>query len=275
MSKQFEKNNEPTRQGIGSLEIGLKILNLIAQSPHPLTLKNLSDKLEHSSSRLHKYLVSLLRMGYIAQSNGNSYSLGKASLTLGIAAIRRIDPIRLAFEAVDILNKNTDKTVSVTIWNGQAPLVIKWLDSSRPVAVNVRLGTELSPFYSASGRIFLANMPENRRLEIIDTFYENPPALPRHRGKVMHKEAFNEHLDSIRDNNICSFYGDFLPDINVIGSAIYDINGQISSVVSLMGMANDSDVEPNGYYYEMIKTCTHQVTEEICGQRANALASTL
>lgn len=268
MPNHIEKNKEITRQGIGSLEIGLKILNLIAQSPHPLTLKNLSDKLEHSSSRLHKYLVSLLRMDYIIQSNGNSYTLGKASLTLGVAAIRRIDPIRLAFEAVETLNQETDKTVSVTIWNGQTPLVIKWLDSSRPIAVNIRLGTELSPFYSVSGRIFLANLPEDRRSEIIDSFYENPPALPRHRGRVMQKEAFNKHLDAIKKDNICSFYGDFLPDINVTGSAIFDINGQISSVISLLGMANDSDVKPGGYYYKVVKSCTNQVTEAICGQHS-------
>ncbi|GAA0788947.1 IclR family transcriptional regulator [Marinobacterium sediminicola] len=266
MSDETEKTPEIQRQGIGSLEIGLRILDTLAESSRPLTLKSLSETLELSPSRLHKYMVSLVRTGYIAQENGSGYILGKSSLTLGVAALSRIDPIQSAFTAIDELNRSSDKTVSVTVWNGHAPLVIKWLDASQPVAVNVRLGMELSPFYSVSGRIFLAHLPEARRDQILDSFYANPPALPRYAGKSLDRDAFIEHLQKVKDENLCSFYGDFLPDINVVGSAIHDINGNISSVISLMGLNGDTDVRPGSRYSEMVKACAAQVTGEICGR---------
>ena len=265
MSETTEMKQDSTRQGIGSLEIGLRILNIIAQSPKPPTLKSLSDQLSHSPSRLHKYLVSLLRMEYITQINGSQYALGKASLTLGIASIKKIDPIKQALEAVERLSEETDKTVSVTIWNGHAPLVIKWLDASQQIAVNVRLGTELSPFFSVSGRIFLANLPLARRLKLVEDFYSDLPAKPRFQGKPLNQEAFNEHLDAIKESNLCTFSGDFLPDINVIGSGIYDINGNVSSVISLMGMANDCCTKVNSLYPRLVKEYANKVTEEICG----------
>lgn len=264
MSDQTEKTPDNQRQGIGSLEIGLRILNTLAESPRPLTLKNLSDRLELSPSRLHKYMVSLMRMDYINQDN-HSYVLGTSSLMLGVAALKRIDPIQQAFKAVEQLNADSDRTVSVTVWNGQAPLVIKWLDASQPVALNVRLGMELSPFFSVSGRIFLANLPVVRREQILDHFYRHPPALPRHRGKTLDRQGFSAHLEQIRQDNQCSFYGDFLPDINVVASAIYDINGNISSVISLMGMNGDTGVSPGSRYNEMVLACTRQVTGAICG----------
>lgn len=267
MTADTEKNPVPLRQGIGSLEIGLRILNTIAESPRPLTLKNLSDQLELSPSRLHKYIVSLLRMGYIMHDNGSSYTLGRSCLTLGVAAIRRIDPIRLAFTAVEELNETTDKTVSVTVWNGQAPLVIKWLDASQPVAVNIRLGLELSPFFSVSGRIFLANLPKERREAMLDAFFQQPLALPRHGGKLLQRDAFREHLDQVRQDNLCCFYGDYLPDLNVAASAIFDINGNISSVISLMGMAGDTDIRPGSALQQHLTGCAEQVTEAICGQQ--------
>lgn len=266
MNAEIEKNAETPRQGIGSLEIGLRILDTIAESARPLTLKNLSDQLGLSPSRLHKYVVSLLRMGYIAHANGSNYTLGKSSLTLGVAAIRRIDPIQLAFAAVDDLNETTDRTVSVTVWNGHAPLVIKWLDSSYPVAVNIRLGLELSPFFSVSGRIFLANLPHERREAMLDDFFSKPVALPRHGGRTLGQDAFRDHLDQVRDDNLCCFYGDYLPDLNVSGSAIYDINGNISSVISLMGMGGDTDVTPGSWLQQQLKACVQRVTDEICGQ---------
>ncbi|MBY4676710.1 IclR family transcriptional regulator [Marinobacterium arenosum] len=266
MPAETDKITDGQRQGIGSLEIGLRILDTLAESPKALTLKNLSEQLELSSSRLHKYMVSLMRMGYIAQDNGYGYTLGKSSLTLGVAALSRIDPIQSAFDAADQLNRDSDKTLSVTVWNGHAPLVIKWLDASLPVAVNVRLGMELSPFYSVSGRIFLAHLPEARLNQILDAFYSNPPALPRHQGQTLDRNAFEAHLRQVREENLCCFYGDFLPDINVVGSAILDINGNISSVISLMGLSGDIDVRPGSRYSEMVKSCARRVTEAICGR---------
>ncbi len=266
MSDETATTPDAQRQGIGSLEIGLRILDTLAESARPLTLKNLSDRLGLSPSRLHKYMVSLVRTGYIAQENGSGYILGKSSLTLGVAALSRIDPIQSAFTAVEELNRRSDKTVSVTVWNGQAPLVIKWLDASQPVAVNVRLGMELSPFFSVSGRIFLAHLPESRRDRVIDSFYANPPALPRYAGAPLDREAFIAHLEQVKEDNLCCFYGDFLPDINVVGSAIHDINGNISSVISLMGLNGDTDVRPGSHYSEQVKACAQRVTEEICGR---------
>ncbi|MBR9884442.1 MAG: IclR family transcriptional regulator [Oceanospirillales bacterium] len=253
------------RQGIGSLEIGLRILDTIAHAPQPLSLTELAKQLELSPSRLYKYLVSLMRTDYIVQDSANCYSLARASLTLGVAALRRIDPIQQTFEAVDHFNRSYDVTTSVAIWNGHAPLVIKWLDASRLVAVNVRLGIELSPFFSAAGRIYLANLPKARRQEMVDAFYEAPPALPRHCGKPMDKAMFRDHLAQIREQHYCCFYGDYLPDINVMGSPVYDINGNVLSVISIMGLSGDVEVAPGSRYHQALMACTQQVSDQICG----------
>ena len=257
---------ETTRQGISSLETGLRILKIISESPAAPNLKMLSDQLDMSSSLLHKYLVSLLRMDFIKQVNNSRYELSTQSLTLGISAIRRIDPIQLTIDAATHLQSYTDKTVSVTIWNGQFPLVIHWLDSSRPVSVNVRLGTQLSPFFSASGRLFLAHLPLNRRYKLIENFYTNPIALPRHQGKLLDKSSFIEHLEIIKDNNYCSFYGDFLPDINVVSSAVFDLNGKIPTVISLMGMAGDTPVEEGCDFHKFTLQIAESVTRRLCGR---------
>lgn len=267
MSAKTDSITESQRQGISSLEIGLNILNTLTRHAKPLPLKELSSILGLSSSRLHKYMVSLLRMGYISQEEGQGYVLSKSCLMLGVAALSRIDPIQSAFSAAHQLNAELDKTLSVTIWNGKAPLVIQWLDASQPIAVNIRLGMELSPFYSVSGRIFLANLPEKRLKAMLDEFYLNPPALPRYRGQHLERDAFEQHLMQIRHDNLCCFYSDFLPDINVVGSPVIDYNGHISSVISLIGLHGDTDVQPGSFYSEKIRRSAQSVTEAICGRR--------
>lgn len=261
-----QSSKESTRQGISSLETGLRILKIISESPVAPNLKMLSDQLDMSSSLLHKYLVSLLRMDFIKQVNNSRYELSTQSLTLGISAIRRIDPIQLTIDAATHLQSYTDKTVSVTIWNGSFPLVIHWLDSSRPVSVNVRLGTQLSPFFSASGRLFLAHLPLDHRFKLIESFYANPIALPRHHGKLLDKKSFIEHLEAIKDSNYCSFFGDFLPDINVVSSAVFDLNGKIPTVISLMGMAGDTPIQEGSDFHKFILQSAESVTRRLCGR---------
>lgn len=267
MSEEF-----PKRQGIGSLEIGLSILNYISVAPKPPTLKELSGALDLSPSRAHKYLVSLLREGYINQVNQTQYTLGNSSLTLGIAALRRINPIQLSYEAVDLLNVDTDKTVSVTVWNGTGPLVIKWLDSSQPISVNVRLGAELSPLNSASGRIFLAHLPATRREELIDHFYKTSKSLPKHNGKPIAREKLQAHLEAIKQQNYCAFFSDYLPEINVLSRPVFDINGSIVTVITLLGLEADTDIRSGSPLFEQLKECADRVTRQVCGQQRREAA---
>ncbi len=53
-----------TRKGIGSLELGLEVLELISEHSGPISLTKLSELAKMSPSRLHKYLVSLTKLGY-------------------------------------------------------------------------------------------------------------------------------------------------------------------------------------------------------------------
>lgn len=263
----------PKRQGIGSLEIGLRILDYISSAAKPPTLKELSGALNLSPSRAHKYLVSLLREDYINQVNQTQYTLGNSSLTLGISALRRINPIQLSYAAVDLLNEETDKTVSVTVWNGNGPLVIKWLDSSQPIAVNVRLGAELSALNSASGRIYLASLPQKRRSELIDNYYRQSRTLPKHNRKDIPREKLGSHLELIQEKGYCAFFSDYLPEINVLSMPIFDLNGGIVTVITLLGLERDTDISEGSGLFNQVRQCADKVTRQICGQPASRSVS--
>lgn len=251
------------KQGINSLELGLKVLELISAHRKPISLTTLSELTNMSPSRVYKYLVSLVKMGYISQQSDSKYSLATSSLKLGISALRQIDPIQTAFSYADKLHQTYDRTVTITIWNGDAPLVIKWLDSSRTLAVNIRLGAQLSSFTSASGRIFLAFLPEQRRKEMINDFFTNPPALPRSMGELLNKNKFIELLDIIKTEKICRFKQDFLPDINVISAPIFDADNKIVSVISLLGNSHDTPVTNESTYVQAVYSAAQAASIEL------------
>lgn len=258
-----KKNN--TKQGISSLELGLKILETIADQGKPSTLTALSELTGTTPSRLHKYLVSLAKTGYVSKLDNNQYALSTSSIKIGTAALKLIDPVQIAFDFADILHKEIDKTITITIWNGNAPLVIKWLDSSNSLAVNVRLGSVLSPFTSAAGRTFLAFLPEKRIFSIVEEFYNDPPALPRHMGRPLQQHEFLDLLTQIKAEKICRFEEDFLPDINVISAPVFDCDNNISTVITLLGHSSDTPVKKHSKYETALREATSEATLRIRG----------
>lgn len=253
------------RQGISSLELGLEVLELIADRDKPVSLTELSELADISPSRLHKYMVSLCKMGYIAQLENARYVISNSSLRLGMSALRRLNPVQVAFEYADKLHQELDKTVTVSIWNGNAPVVIKWLDGSDFVAVNVRLGTELSPFTSAAGRIFLAHLPTPRLTQMVDDFYQAPPALPRYMGQSLPKQAFLQLIDKIREEQLSIFEQDFLPDINVVSAPVFNIDGSINSVITLLGATNNTPVNYDEKFVQGVSKAAQNASRKIAG----------
>jgi DNA-binding IclR family transcriptional regulator len=254
-----------TKQGISSLELGLDILEIISEYGKPITLTALSELAEITPSRLHKYLVSLVKLGYISQEIDSKYTLSSSSLKIGIAALRLIDPLQVAFSYAERLHSEYDHTITISIWNGNYPLVIKWLDSSKSLAVNIRLGSQLSPFSSASGRLFLAFLPEERRNNILDTFFDEPPALPRHMGKPMKKQEFIDLLNIIKEEKICRFEQDYLPDINVISAPVFDADNNLSSIINLLGQSSDTAVDKGSVFEKAILWASREATMKLRG----------
>ncbi|EBA00591.1 transcriptional regulator, IclR family protein [Marinobacter sp. ELB17] len=161
----------------------------------------------------------------------------------------------------------------MTVWNGNGPLVIKWLDSSQPIAVNVRLGAELSALNSASGRIYLANMPLDRRLELIGNYYRQSRTLPKHNRKDIPREKLGSHLEMVRENGYCAFFSDYLPEINVLSMPVFDLNGNIVTVITLLGLERDTDIREGSELFRQVRLCATKVTRQICGQPTKRMVS--
>jgi len=149
------------RQGVQSVEIGLRLMRHLAQRPGPLALKDLAQAAGMPAAKAHRYLVSLIRAGMAEQDRESGrYRLGPLSLELGLAALRELDVLKFGGEALADLRAAIDETVLLAVWGNKGPVVARWEESSRPVATNVRAGWVMPLVNSATGRCFVAYMPE-------------------------------------------------------------------------------------------------------------------
>ena len=148
------------QQGVNSIEIGLRLVRVLAEAGAAMTLKDLAAAAQMPAAKAHRYMVSLIRAGLVEQHKlSGRYDLGPLALTTGLAALGRLDHQRLAWEKLVELREAVGETVAIGVWNGRGAVITRWEDSPRPVTVNVRVGSVLSPVFSASGRAIVAFLP--------------------------------------------------------------------------------------------------------------------
>jgi DNA-binding IclR family transcriptional regulator len=147
----------PQRAGIQSVEVGFSLLEVLSTSPGPLMLRDLAAAAGMSAAKAHRYLVSFQRLELVAQDSATTrYDLGPAALKLGLAALSRLDSVKLARQLMPSLMAQTGQTLALAVWGNQGPTLVHWEESPQAVTVNLRLGDVLPLLSSATGLCFTA-----------------------------------------------------------------------------------------------------------------------
>ncbi len=92
------------RQGIQSIEVGFRLLNVLAATNRPMMLRDIAKGAGMPAAKAHRYMVSFLRIGIVEQdSSSGRYDLGAYALELGLSGLGRLDPVRFAGPILETL----------------------------------------------------------------------------------------------------------------------------------------------------------------------------
>lgn len=162
------------KQGIQSVEVAGPLLLALADADGALALSQLSKAAGMPPAKAHRYLVSLIRIGLVEQDRATGlYDLGPLALELGLASLGRMDALKLADEAMASLRDAASETVALATWGNFGPTYIRLLQSTRPVTVNLQIGSVMPMTYTASGLCFAAFMPESETQELLERELDN------------------------------------------------------------------------------------------------------
>ena len=133
------------QRAVQSVEVGGRLLIALGQHAAPMSLKDLAAAAELPASRAHPYLVSFGRLGLIEQDGTSGrYALGPAALQLGLACLHQLDPIKAAGPVAEALSQAIDQTVAIAVWANFGPTIVRVIEGSQPLHVNMRAGTVMS-----------------------------------------------------------------------------------------------------------------------------------
>jgi DNA-binding IclR family transcriptional regulator len=147
--------------GIQAVEIGLEILDRIVAAGTAISLSALSRDTGLKPNLLHRYLVSLTRQGLVTQvPMSGLYDLGPYARQIGLAALNRFDEMTLVHQFVTTFVAQTGHALALYVWADLGPTLLRLELASSALPFALRVGSALPLCTSATGRVFLAYLPD-------------------------------------------------------------------------------------------------------------------
>jgi IclR family pca regulon transcriptional regulator len=101
-----------------SLERGLAILRMFTPARPVLGIADIAGELGRSRSTTHRYVVTLVALGYLEQDVSSKYRLGLRVTDLGMSALNSTGLRKHAHPYLEELRQRTSYTTSLGVLNG-------------------------------------------------------------------------------------------------------------------------------------------------------------
>lgn len=136
------------------------------QASQELTMSEVARATGLSESTVFRYLGALTGHGWLVAERSGSYHLGMRIFRLGQAAVANLDVGHVSQPHMDKLLREYGETVNLAIYQSDAIVVIKSLESSSAIRRGASVGEQDYLFSSALGKSIVACLPVEEVLRL-------------------------------------------------------------------------------------------------------------
>ena len=140
-----------------SLERGLAILGCFTPKRPVLGIADIADELGMSRSTTHRYVITLVALGYLEQGASRKYRLGLRVTDLGMSALNSTGLREHAHPYLEELRQRTSYTTSLGVLDATDVLYIDLIRTYRrgqgKVELNLHGGSRVPAYCTSMGKL--------------------------------------------------------------------------------------------------------------------------
>lgn len=233
------------RQRVQSATTAVVLLKGLATLGGRASLTALAAYVDESPAKVHRYLVSLIEESLIVQEAATQqYVLGPECLTIGLAAMRQVDPIRIAEPSLVRLRESLEVTCFIAVMGNRGPTIVRFEEPGLPVTVNVRVGSVMSVLWSATGRLFLGLLDESRILAMAQD--ELTQATDDLRAQLAADDPIGRLRADVQGVRCATVKDTYLKGISAVAAPLFDFNGRLCATLTALGATGGFDCSIDG-----------------------------
>lgn len=147
----------PSKYRAPALEKGLDVLELLASAKSPMTLSQISARLDRSVSELFRMVQVLEVRGYVGMSaSGDGFELTNKLFSLGISRGPSQNLLASALPMMQALSDQTRQACHLAIASDDRMVVIARIEAPGDLGFSVRVGYQRPLAHSTSGLVLYA-----------------------------------------------------------------------------------------------------------------------
>jgi IclR family pca regulon transcriptional regulator len=198
-----------------------------------LGIADIADELGMSRSTTHRYVITLLALGYLEQGASRKYRLGLRVTDLGMSALNSTGLREHAQPYLEELRQRSSYTVSLGVLDGAEILYVDQARSFRrgpgQSNVDVRTGSRVPAYCTAMGKLLLANLPEADQRELLSQI----KLTKQGPNSITSKKALREELDEVLDASFAVDDEEFAKDLYSIAAPVRNEARQVVAAVDI------------------------------------------
>lgn len=228
-----EVRNRENARTVGSIERATSVLALFAESKRPtLGVTEIATELGLSKAVVHRMLASLRDADLIKlDPTSRRYSLGPATLKLGLAYLSALDIREIARPALARLSGATHETATLSIRHQWQRVYIDQVTPAREVKMTVVVGQPFPLHAGASSKAFLAFLSEEEQREYLDRH-----DLSRLTDEtITDRGLLQRELEVIRKRGFARSLGERQAGAASVAAPVFDHQSAPAAVMSVCG----------------------------------------
>lgn len=214
-----------------SLERGLAILACFTTERPVLGIADVADELGMARSTTHRYMSTLVELGYLAQGPGSKYRLTLAVTHLGMGALNATGLREHARPHIEDLRRESTYTTAIAVLDGPWILYIDRLPSLRRGRdpLDLAPGSRLPTYCTAMGKVLLASLPEYaQRTLIVEMKLKR-----RTPNTITSKTLLRAELKLMAEEGIAINDQEDTTSTHAIAAAVREDSGEVTAAISI------------------------------------------
>jgi IclR family transcriptional regulator, pca regulon regulatory protein len=226
-----------------SLERGLAILECFTPETPVLGIADVAERLGMSRSTTHRYVITLLALGYLRQGARRKYRLGLRVTELGMAALNETSLREQAHADLAELAHRSGYATSIALLEDDEIVYVDRVQGfrrrQRVPGPDVQAGARLPAYCTALGKVLLAHLPEQQRREALS----HADLKRRGPNTIVTKGMLRDELAQVLEEGLAVEDQELASGRVAIAAPVFDEAGEITAAIDLTAGAPGIAVE--------------------------------
>ena len=231
--------SRPQEENLKSLTKVAAILDCFSTDRRKLSLAEICATLDYPRSTTHRFLASMREVGLLDQDRQRGdYRLGIRLFQLGNTVLANLDLHREAAPFVETLQRLTNLTVHLAVFDGLRAVVVRRLEPAGDITRPATLIENAPSHCTSVGKAILAYQPKDVIDRVIGLGLERFTERTITRGPALLAE-----LERTRERGFALDQGEHQPGLLCIGAPIRDEHERVFASISVSGPARKIPLE--------------------------------